>query len=116
MFTRLCCHFFQNPPTVLGATDMHNLVQYSSHLETTGYQPLIEHVIPDPNRSRMFWDSVDQYVQINGNVYAMPNVALRPRTQPPPHRQLDKYNLEVRGQEFIESTVPLLLPPLDTSP
>ena len=92
--------------------DMHNLNQYSSRLETAGYQPLVEHVIPDPNRSSMFWESVDQYIQINGNVYAAPHVPLRPQA----HRQLDKYNLEIRGQEFIESSAPLLLPPLDISP
>lgn len=98
--------FIQDPPTVLGASDMQHLNQYSSRLETAGYQPLVEHVIRDPNRSSTFWDSVDQYIQINGNV----------PLRPPAHRQLDKYNLEICGQEFIESSAPLLLPPLDISP
>ena len=103
---------------------MQNLVQYSSQLESSGYRPLVKHVIPDPNRSTMFWESVDQYIQINGNLIPTSNLSKIPQTQnnsliqryPQSHRQLDKYDLEIRGQEFIESSAPLLLPPLDISP
>lgn len=116
--------FFQKIDTSLGARDMQNLVQYSSQLELSGFRPLIEPVIPDPNRNGAFWESVDLYLQLNSNTNQSNGGRSRPRTQydiplqwdPRSSRQLEKYDLEIRDQEFIESSAPFLLPPLDISP
>ena len=103
---------------------MKDLVLYSSQLEAFGFTPLTNPVITNPNTSSTFWESVDSYIDNNRPAY---QVTGRPPVAPVTNghraqvylnsrRQLDKYNLEIRPQEIIESSAPLLMPPYDFSP
>jgi hypothetical protein len=101
-----------------------DLARYSSQLELSGFPPSINPVIANPNTSSIFWDSVDHYIDNtrrtnihtglppisrsnNGNRFGLNNNT---------KKQLDKYDLEIKPQGFIESSAPLLMPPLDTLP
>ncbi len=101
--------------------ELNDLVQYSSQLELSGFPPSITPAISNPNTSSTFWNSVDQYIE---NVRSTNiNIGLPPIPRPNNGnrfvlknnrtKRLDKYDLEIRPQEFIESSAPLLMPPLD---
>ena len=100
---------------------MKNLVQYSSQLEVSGFPPLTNPTIVDPNRSSTFWDSVDSYIETTRLANPSYTIQSSSFTQlnnrfgadQYPTKQLDKYNLEIKPRMIVTSTAPLLLPPLD---
>ncbi len=104
--------------------DIKDLVQYSSQLELSGFPQSINPVIHNPNNSSTFWESVDQFIENSkstnirtglppisrsnqGSRFGLNNITTK---------QLDKYDLEIKPQEIIESSAPFLMPPLDTLP
>ncbi|CAF3185988.1 unnamed protein product [Rotaria sp. Silwood2] len=112
------------PRTKLQNHDLQALVQYSSQLELSGFPPSITHVIADPNTSSTFWDSVDQFIEnyrlTTTDIELSPlqramNGSNRYVFNDSTTRQLDKYDLEIKPREIIESSAPLLMPPLDIS-
>jgi hypothetical protein len=104
--------------------DLKDLVQYSSQLELSGYRPSITPVIRDPNTSDAFWDSVDQYIENSKPTYFVTGLPPIPSSNnrnkfglnDSTTKQLDKYDLEIKPLKIIESSAPLLMPPLDFSP
>lgn len=104
---------------------MKDLVLYSSQFEALGFQsPLTDAVSTNPNTGGNFWEPIDSYIENNRSAYQVtgrPPVAPvtnghRAQVNHNSRRQLDKYNLEIRPQEIIESSAPLLMPPYDFSP
>jgi hypothetical protein len=104
--------------------DLKELAQYSSNLEVSGFPPSRTAVINNPNTSSTFWESVDEFVEASrsanivvgkppipssntGNKFGLYNNT---------SKQLDKYDLEIKPQEIIASSAPLLMPPLDILP
>lgn len=45
---------------------MKNLIRYSSQLEMTGFPPLTNSIINDPNSDSSFWEAVDLYIATHG--------------------------------------------------
>ncbi|CAF1483119.1 unnamed protein product [Rotaria magnacalcarata] len=112
------------PRTTLQDNELKALAHYSSQLELSGFTPSINPVIANPNSSTTFWESVDNFIANNRathSVTGLPPVS-RPidrsgyRLNNSVTKILDKYNLEIKPQEIIESSAPLLMPPLDTLP
>ncbi|CAF4231608.1 unnamed protein product [Rotaria socialis] len=112
------------PRTTLQDNELKALAHYSSQLELSGFTPSVNPVIANPNFSTTFWDSVDHFIANNkatNSVTRLPPVS-RPidrsgyRWNNSVNKVLDKYNLEIKPQEIIESSAPLLMPPLDSLP
>ncbi|CAF1064750.1 unnamed protein product [Rotaria sordida] len=112
------------PMTTLQHNDLNALVQYSSQLESSGFPPLITHVIANPNTSSTFWEAVDEFIENYKSTTTDRESPPIRRAIDGSHRyilndsttkQLDKYNLEIKPQEDFESSAPLLMPPLDNS-
>ncbi|CAF4666674.1 unnamed protein product [Rotaria sp. Silwood1] len=112
------------PLAALQDQDLQALIQYSSQLEISGFPSSITHVIANPNTSSTFWEAVDEF--LDNYKLTTTDVQLQPISQIRNTnnryvfdnnitRQLDKYNLEIKPQEIIESSAPLLMPPLDIS-
>jgi hypothetical protein len=103
---------------------MQDLARYSSQLELSGFPPSTTAILTDPNTSSTFWDSVDQYIENSrlANIYTeLPPISLsnngsRFGLNNFATKQLDKYDLEIKPQEFIGSSAPFLMPPLDILP
>lgn len=81
-------------------------------------------MITNPNHDGSFWNSVDQYIEnvksTNTNIglppIPRPMNPIRSNFNSNRTKQLDKYDLEIKPQEFIEFSAPLLMPPLDILP
>lgn len=110
---------------MLKDSELKALAQYSSQLELSGFRPSVTPVITNPNASSTFWESVDQFISDHNTKTSV--TGSRPsaprsvdgtgyKLNASTNKQLDKYNLEIKPQGIIESSAPLLMPPLDSLP
>ncbi|UJR32002.1 hypothetical protein I4U23_019472 [Adineta vaga] len=117
-------HSIAKVPTVtLGDNELKDLVRYSSQLELSGFRPSITPVITNPNTSSTFWESVDHYIENSNPTNRVTDIPSMHRSyygrlvdmNGNTTKQLDKYDLEIRPQDPMTSSAPLLMPPLDIS-
>jgi hypothetical protein len=91
-----------------------DLVRYSSQLELSGF----------PSTMTSFKDPLSQYIDNLTSIITDPglppisysNDGNRFGFNNNRTKQLDKYDLEIKPQEFIESSAPFLMPPFDNLP
>ena len=100
------------------------LSQYSPQYEVFNFPTSATPVITNPNTSNAFWKAVDEYIENNKSQNTILKSSPMPRStdigsyelNDNTTKRLDKYNLEIRPKEVLESSAPLLMPPLDTLP